>query len=64
MRLAAASAGAARPRGHPRCRCGHFPTHHMEVAPVGTSASFQLRPTGPCAICGESVCHRYVPGGS
>jgi len=64
MRLAAASAGAARPGGRPRCRCGHLPTHHMEVVPVPGTASFQLKPTGPCLLCGESVCHRYSPGGS
>jgi hypothetical protein len=36
----------------------------MEVAPVGNTASFQLKATGPCHLCGESVCHRYTPGGT
>ncbi|MGD1099192.1 MAG: hypothetical protein ABR888_02455 [Thermoplasmata archaeon] len=64
MRAAAASGGATRPAGRPRCRCGHLPTHHMEVVAIGTSASFRLQPTGPCALCGEAVCHRYTPGGT
>ncbi len=64
MRTAAAAGGGTRPQGRPRCRCGHFPTSHMEVAAIGATASFQLLPNGPCAICGESVCHRYTPGGA
>jgi len=64
MRMAAASGSATRPVARPRCRCGHLPTHHMEVVPVGTTANYQLKPTGPCYLCGESVCHRYTPGGS
>ncbi len=46
-----------------RCRCSHLPTHHMVVVPIGTSASYRLDPTGPCAICGESICKKYQPGG-
>jgi len=45
-----------------RCRCGHFPTDHMTVQPVGTSGNFRLEPSGPCAVCGESACRRYAPG--
>ncbi|MCI4350063.1 MAG: hypothetical protein L3K15_00910 [Thermoplasmata archaeon] len=49
--------------GHPRCRCGHFPTHHMKVAPVEERrpGGFRLEPTGPCAVCGESACPRFAP---
>ncbi|MGP8075504.1 MAG: hypothetical protein ACLP8Y_02035 [Thermoplasmata archaeon] len=64
MRAHAASGGTARPGGGPRCRCGHLPTHHMEVAGIGRTASFRLAPTGPCVLCGESVCRRYTPGGA
>ncbi|MGA8543091.1 MAG: hypothetical protein WB947_06100 [Thermoplasmata archaeon] len=46
-----------------RCRCGHLPTHHMLVVPVGSSASFRLDPSGPCALCGEGVCRKFTPGG-
>ncbi len=45
-----------------RCRCGHFPTDHMTVQPIGTSGNFRLDPSGPCAICGESACRHYTPG--
>ncbi|HXY46905.1 MAG TPA: hypothetical protein VEK13_03280 [Thermoplasmata archaeon] len=45
-----------------RCRCGHLPTHHMVVVPIGSTFSFRLEPTGPCAICGEAVCRRFQPG--
>ncbi|MGP8158074.1 MAG: hypothetical protein ACLPWO_00450 [Thermoplasmata archaeon] len=63
MRSAAASGAATRPVAHPRCRCGHLPTHHMGVVAIGSTASFRLLPSGPCALCGEAVCHRYTPGG-
>jgi hypothetical protein len=47
-----------------RCRCGHLPTHHMVVAPVGSSGNFRLDPSGPCALCGEAVCRHFTPGGA
>ena len=47
-----------------RCRCGHLPTHHMVVVPVGDSANFRLDPSGPCVICGEANCKRFTPGGA
>lgn len=47
-----------------RCRCGHLPTHHMAVAPIGTSGNYRLEPTAPCAICGEGICRKYSPGES
>ena len=64
MKAAAASGASTRLAGGPRCRCGHLPTHHMEVVAIGSSASFRLVPTGPCSLCGESVCRRYTPGGA
>ncbi len=45
-----------------RCRCGHLPTHHMVVVPMGSSGNFRLEPSGPCALCGEAVCRKYSPG--
>ncbi|MCI4363921.1 MAG: hypothetical protein L3K13_06440 [Thermoplasmata archaeon] len=47
-----------------RCRCGHYPTAHLEVRPVpgGGSASFALLPTGPCQVCGASECPSYATG--
>ncbi len=45
-----------------RCRCGHLPTHHMVVVSIGSSASFRLEASGPCAICGEAACRRFTPG--
>jgi hypothetical protein len=59
-RVAAPTGSVLRPV---RCRCGHLPTHHMTVVAIAESASFRLDPNGPCALCGESVCHRYTPGG-
>jgi hypothetical protein len=47
-------------RGH--CRCGHLPTHHMVVVPVGATGNFRLDPIGPCSICGEATCKRFTPG--
>jgi len=47
-----------------RCRCGHLPTHHMVVVAIAPNASYRLDPSGPCAICGESVCRRFQPGGA
>jgi hypothetical protein len=46
-----------------RCRCGHYPTTHMRVAPIGPGAggSFRLDPEGPCAVCGEASCRRFTP---
>ncbi|HYB63328.1 MAG TPA: hypothetical protein VEE86_02770 [Thermoplasmata archaeon] len=57
------STGAPRtvPRG--RCRCGHYPTHHMVTRPVERSSNFRLDPGGPCAICGAENCRAYVPAG-
>ena len=49
---------------HGRCRCGHYPTQHTVVRPVGISSSFRLDPGGPCAVCGEANCRAYVPAGS
>ncbi|MCI4362588.1 MAG: hypothetical protein L3J77_05305 [Thermoplasmata archaeon] len=48
-----------------RCRCGHFPSAHMRVTPVGAGSpgNFGLEPTGPCAICGELGCARFAPVG-
>ncbi|HLM70745.1 MAG TPA: hypothetical protein VK423_05135 [Thermoplasmata archaeon] len=63
MRAAAASGAGTRPAGGPRCRCGHLPTHHMEVVAIGSTASFRLTPTSSCAVCGESICRHYTPGG-
>ncbi|HLM91327.1 MAG TPA: hypothetical protein VK424_04660 [Thermoplasmata archaeon] len=58
------SGGSAAPSpSRSRCRCGHLPTHHMVVLPIGTSDSFRLDPSGPCAICGEGVCRHFAPGG-
>ncbi|HXQ48170.1 MAG TPA: hypothetical protein VN842_00105 [Thermoplasmata archaeon] len=45
-----------------RCRCGHLPTHHMVVLPVGASGNFRLEPSGPCALCGEGICRKFSPG--
>jgi len=45
-----------------RCRCGHLPTHHMVVVPVGTTGNYCLDPSGPCALCGEGVCRKFAPG--
>lgn len=50
------------PPNRHRCRCGHFPTDHMVVVPVGASGNFRLDPSGPCALCGESVCRKFAPG--
>jgi hypothetical protein len=47
-----------------RCRCGHFPTDHMVVLPVGSSGNFRLEASGPCALCGESLCRKFTPGGA
>ncbi|HTZ61966.1 MAG TPA: hypothetical protein VMC82_04945 [Thermoplasmata archaeon] len=47
-----------------RCRCGHLPTHHMVVIAVAGNANYRLEPSGPCAICGESVCKKFTPGGA
>jgi hypothetical protein len=47
-----------------RCQCGHLPTHHMAVQPLGDSFNFRLAPVGPCAICGEASCKRYTPVGA
>ncbi|HXQ94818.1 MAG TPA: hypothetical protein VN864_06620 [Thermoplasmata archaeon] len=44
-----------------RCRCGHFPTTHLLVAPIAAGSGFLLEPTGPCAICRESVCPKFAP---
>ncbi|MCI4339011.1 MAG: hypothetical protein L3J68_01595 [Thermoplasmata archaeon] len=56
--------GESFPAMRARCRCGHLPTHHMVVVPVGVSASFRLEPSGPCAICGDAVCRKFTPGGA
>jgi hypothetical protein len=45
-----------------RCRCGHLPTHHMVVVPVGTSGNYRLEPAGLCALCGEGTCRKYGTG--
>jgi len=47
-----------------RCRCGHLPTHHMVVVPVGATGNYRLEPTGPCALCGEGTCRKFSPGES
>ncbi|MFI5414956.1 MAG: hypothetical protein ACHQ16_04730, partial [Candidatus Lutacidiplasmatales archaeon] len=49
--------------GPARCRCGHYPTSHMRVAPVGAGSpgNFRLEPTGPCAVCGDAGCARFTP---
>ncbi|MHB1931768.1 MAG: hypothetical protein ACYCPV_02095 [Thermoplasmata archaeon] len=44
-----------------RCRCGHLPSDHMVVVPIGTSGSFRLDPQGPCALCAAAVCPRFSP---
>ncbi len=44
-----------------RCRCGHLPTHHMSIAPIGDSGNFRLLPLGPCELCGPGLCPAYVP---
>jgi hypothetical protein len=46
-----------------RCRCGHYPTHHMVTKVLAGSASYRLDPVGPCSICGASACPAYVPAG-
>ncbi|HEV2448864.1 MAG TPA: hypothetical protein VGU43_00430 [Thermoplasmata archaeon] len=47
-----------------RCRCGHFPTAHLEVRAVsgGGSASFALLPVGSCRFCGPAGCPAYAVG--
>jgi hypothetical protein len=45
-----------------RCRCGHLPTHHMVVVPIGTTGNYRLEASGPCVICGEGTCRKYAPG--
>jgi hypothetical protein len=50
------------PASRHRCRCGHFPTDHMVVVPVGSTGNFRLDPVGPCAICGEGGCRKFSPG--
>ncbi|HTW39627.1 MAG TPA: hypothetical protein VMF04_02045 [Thermoplasmata archaeon] len=54
---------AAALSAHARCRCGHLPTHHMVVQPIGSSGNFRLEPFGPCALCGEGVCRKFAPAG-
>jgi hypothetical protein len=56
--------GGARESFPNRCRCGHFPTAHLEVRPVlgGGSASFALLPVGPCRLCGAARCPAYAAG--
>ncbi|MHB1434498.1 MAG: hypothetical protein ACYCPN_01125 [Thermoplasmata archaeon] len=60
-----AARSTSRPPIEPRpflCRCGHLPTHHMVVAPIGATSSFRLDPTGACALCGAALCARFAPG--
>ena len=52
----------SRPAARAICRCGHRPTHHMVVEPVGETGNFRLVPKGPCVVCGESVCRQFTPG--
>ncbi len=61
-RRTAAESEPTTPNRH-RCRCGHFPTDHMVVTPVGASGNFRLDPSGPCTICGEGVCRKFTAGG-
>ncbi|HYA57508.1 MAG TPA: hypothetical protein VEH57_03480 [Thermoplasmata archaeon] len=49
---------------HGRCRCGHLPTHHMVVVATSATANFRLEPSGPCVLCGEAGCRKYVPAGA
>ncbi len=44
-----------------RCRCGHWPGDHMVVVPIGTTGNFRLEPSGPCALCGDTVCLHFAP---
>ncbi|MCI4340748.1 MAG: hypothetical protein L3K06_05495 [Thermoplasmata archaeon] len=46
-----------------RCKCGHFPTTHVQVALItGKDGSgYRLDPTGPCATCRDSICPRFTP---
>jgi len=36
----------------------------MVVVRTGSSASFHLEATGPCALCGEAECRRFTAGGA
>jgi hypothetical protein len=46
-----------------RCRCGHFPTTHLGVTPIGPGGGvgYQLEPVAPCAICGAAACPKFAP---
>ncbi|MCI4319825.1 MAG: hypothetical protein L3J87_01935 [Thermoplasmata archaeon] len=63
--MAARSGSIDTPAGRRRCRCGHFPTHHMRVLPVEErhGGSFRLDPSASCAICGELTCPKFTPTG-
>ena len=47
-----------------RCRCGHYPTAHMRVAPISPrpGGSYRLVADGPCAVCGDAGCRKFAPG--
>jgi hypothetical protein len=63
MRVRVAVDTSAAPPFRALCRCGHLPTHHMQVVPTRESGGYRLEPSGPCGLCGEGVCRKFSPGG-
>jgi hypothetical protein len=36
----------------------------MVVVRIEGSANWRLDPSGPCQLCGESVCRKFTPSGA